>query len=427
MNISTQARQNKGRQAKKVAVFVSLANAYGREVLQGITQYAKENGPWRIHLDYEFSRWQFPPWLRHWRGDGIISRISSEEMYDFSRKTGIPVIDLNERVPSLGLPLLYNDQVAVGRMAAEHLLERDYSEFGYIGQQGYLWSDERCRGFCDRIRESGGTCSVFKGLRFDDRIVDNRFEYRNSTWERERPRIQAWIRALPKPVGILACNSFRAIQLLEEAEAVHLSVPEVVAIISGDNEEIACEMVSPTISGVILNSKEIGYRAAELLARAMNGEELGHYERYIPPLGIAVRTSTQVYKVAHPVIQQALEFIRENARYDISVPDVAACVDLSTTKLQRLFRVELNKTVLEQILNEKIEIAKILLRTTNLSIEEIAIKSGFNHPQRLSEAFVRKTGIRPGKFRKQPHLVPESDVAPPHKEKRTHLDSKDAG
>lgn len=390
---------NSKKKAKSVAVIVGVATSYGREVLQGISQYSKENGPWYIHLDHEFSRWQFPTWLKSWRGDGIISRISSKEMFDFSQKTGIPVIDLNERTSSLGLPFLYNDQQAVGRLAAEHLLERQYTSFGFIGQKGYLWSDERLKGFSDQVISQGYHCAVFKGHPFDDRKMDLR-EYRNNVWEKERPKIRQWLQKLPKPVGILACNSFRGIQLIEEARYAGLSVPEETAIIAGDNESIICEMVSPTLSGVILNAKEIGYRASSLLDRAMNGEDLKAGQWYVPPVGIALRTSTELASITNPLIQKSLEFIRQNARFDISVPDVALNIGISVSKLQKLFRLELNRTVLDQILDSKINIAKILLKTTSLSIEQIAFKSGFNHPQRLSEAFLRRTGIRPGKFRK---------------------------
>lgn len=379
-----------------VAVIVAMSNAYGRDVVRGVTQYIHTYGPWHIHWDYEFSRWHFPPWLKNWHGDGIISRLSCPEIGDYAKECKIPVIDLNEQNTSLGLPFVYNDQVCAGKMAAEHLLERGFKQFAYIGQRGLLWSDQRLEGFSDTIHKADYHVHEFVGTPVNERSGT----YRTSVWETETEKICQWLVKLPKPTGILTCNSFRGLQLLELCRSVNIAVPETIAVITADNEEVACELAVPSLSAVSLNGKGIGYLAASLLDKAMFGEDISQTAIYVPPSDILVRNSSRITALADDNLGKALEFIRENARFNITVQDVAKHIGVSVRKIHLLFRNKLNSTVHDRIIACKIETVVELLRGSDLPLTEVAYRSGFNHVQRMSDVFLEKQGMRPGEYRR---------------------------
>lgn len=385
----------------RVAIIIGLASSYGRQVLAGIGRYALIHGPWHLQIDYEFSRWKLPPWLKNWKGDGVISRIASDEIKDFADQSGIPVVDLNDMVHTLDLPFVYNDQSAVGRLAAEHLLEKEYEHFAFIGQRGLSWSDERAAAYKNVVSSPGFSYSEFEGTEYEKiHSQSSGGLYRNSVWESESDAIHDWLIALPKPVGIMACNSFRGLQLLELCRSAGIAVPESVAIIAGDNEETVCEITSPSLSAVDLDAQAIGFHAAAILNRAMQGQDISTTALRVPPRGIIPRHSTMITAVSDDILGKALEFIRKNYRYNIAPSDVAKHVDVSIRKLQILFKKKLNCSIHARILVFKLETATDLLRRTDLNLTEIAYRCGFNYPQQLSRVFFEKYGIRPGEYRK---------------------------
>ena len=389
------------REPLRVAIIIGLTSSYGREVLAGVGRYALIHGPWHLQLDYEFSRWQLPPWLKKWKGDGIISRIASQEIKDYADKSGIPVIDLNDMVRTLGLPYIYNDQMAVGRMAAKHLLEKEYRNFAFIGQQGLSWSDDRALAFKETVTKLGFTYSEFQGTKYENsRFHAGRGIYRNSVWESESEAIREWVLSLPKPVGVMSCNSFRGMQLLELCRSAGVAVPEAVAIVAGDNEETVCEITSPSLTAIELDGQTIGYHAADILHRAMQGKDISDTAILVPPRTIVARHSSMLTAISDDVLGKSLEFIRENYRYNIMPEDVSSHVSVSIRKLQLLFRKKLDCTIHDRIMTFKLDMAMALLRQTDLNLTEIAYRSGFNYPQQLSDAFLKKFGIRPGEYRK---------------------------
>jgi LacI family transcriptional regulator len=381
--------------SREVALLVETSTTFGQNVLLGIAAYLRENGPWRVRLEHRSTREPPPPWLDAWRGDGVISRIPDPAIGAFARRTGIPVVDLNEQVADLGLPMIFNDQGAIGRMAAEHLLERGFTQFAYIGQRGVLWSDERGEAFARRVGKDGFSCQAFLGR---GRSV---WDYRQRIWETEFGEVAEWAAALQKPVGVMACNAFRALQLLEACESVNVAVPEQLAVIAGDNAAIACEMATPTLSAVINNAFRIGYEAAQLLERLMNGEQPEVEQQRIAPQRVVTRGSTDITAINDPVVAHAVRFIRQHACAGMQVDDVLREVRVSRSTLQKRTRKALNRTVHDLIIAVQLDRARQLLTETSLRLDEIAQRTGFRHVQYLSDVFKQRTGVRPGAYRKQ--------------------------
>ena len=376
-----------------VALIVETSLAYGRGLLQGIGQYIRENSPWSVYLEQRSLYDPPPPWLKGWKGDGIISRASSPEMAKLIVDTGIATVDLNEEVMGLGLPLIYNDHHMIGRLGAEHLIERTFTHFGYLGFDGIEWSRRRQLGFVSTVSAKGFRCHVFQNPPGAVR------HHGHPRWEDELDRVAQWVRELPKPAGVMACNDFRAVQLLDACRRAGVAVPEQVAVIGVDND-VACELCNPSLTSVIPDAERIGFEAAKLLDQMMQGQTPPFHERYVPPRGIITRQSTDVTAINDPVVAGAIHFIRQHACDGVSVDDVVDAANVSRSVLQRRFRDLMRRSIHDVILGVRLERVKQLLIDTKLSLSEIADRAGFNHSEYLSMVFKQRTGQTITAFRK---------------------------
>jgi LacI family transcriptional regulator len=392
--VASVKRRKLKREVPHVAMIVETSTVFGRGILRGISHYVRENGPWSIYLEQRSIYDPAPRWLKDWPGDGIISRAAYPELARLVSSLGIPTVDLQEQVLELDLPRIVNDNEAVGRMAAEHFLERGFSHFGFLGHTGLDWSEGRREGFERRLEAAGFRCDAFRSGRAQRR-------YHQRSWEEEQNHVAAWLRGISKPAGVLACNDFRAVQLLDACLRAGVAVPEQVAVLGVDNEEFACEMTNPPLSSVATNPLHIGYEAASLLDRLMRGGKIYERQIAVPPSGIVTRRSTDVSAIADPLVADAVQFIRQNACRGINVEDVLAHLAVSRSVLQRRFRVELNKTIHDVIFTARVDRVKELLATTSLSREEIARRTGFRHPEYMSAAFKELTGGTMREYRKK--------------------------
>lgn len=368
-----------------VALIVETSLAYGRGLLKGIGRYIRENGPWFVYLEQRSLYDPVPPWLEGWSGDGIISRASDPRMASRVARTGLPLVDLNEEVQELGPPLVTNDHHQIGRLAAEHFLERGFTRFAYLGHPGLDWSHRRLEGFADTVKRLGHTVDVYGPGRAGRRATP-------PSWEDEFEHVIAWVRRLPHPVGVMACNDFRAIQLLDACHGAGVAIPEQVAVIGVDNEDVASELCNPPLTSIVPDSERIGYQAAEALDHLMRGETPPERERCLPARGIVTRQSTDITAIDDPDVQAALQLIRQHACDGLTVQEILEKVHVSRSALQRRFRRLLGSSIHETITRFKLERVQELLRETELSIPEIAHRSGFRHGEYLSTIFKKKTG-----------------------------------
>jgi LacI family transcriptional regulator len=220
------------------------------------------------------------------------------------------------------------------------------------------------------------------------------------SWQEEIIGVARWVKKLPKPLGIFAGNDTRGKQLLDACRLAKVAVPEAVAVIGVDNEELACKLALPPLSSVIPDAFRVGYEAAAMLNGMMNGGPEPDALRYIPPLGVVTRQSTDVTAIPDPRVASAMTFIREHACERIGVEDVVEHVLVSRSILQQLFRQILDKTIHEAITDAQIQRVKQLLVETDLPLSAIAQRTGFAYETYLSIVFKRETGRTPGSYRR---------------------------
>ena len=378
---------------RKVALLIETSNAYARELLHGIRSWLREHGSWTLWLA-EAGRGADPPaWIRDWRGDGIIARIETPGVARVVAATGLPAVDVSAARLLPDLPWLETDDRAIAHMAAEHLRERGFRHFGYCGDARFNWSRWRGDAFAMHLARHGFGCNLFeepKPVRRGEASAD---------WETELEALARWLRDLPKPVGIFAGYDIRGLQILDASRRLELAVPDTVAVLGGDNDELLCDLADPPLSSVIPDVRRTGYEAAALLDRIMRGAAITGEGRLFAPLGVAIRQSTDVVAVADRHISAAVRIIREHACDGITVSDVLKQVPLSRRILEARFQKLLGRSPHAQILSVKLDRVKRLLSETDLPLAAIADRTGFKHVEYLSVAFKRQTGTTASDYR----------------------------
>jgi LacI family transcriptional regulator len=224
--------------------------------------------------------------------------------------------------------------------------------------------------------------------------------------------LSRWLLGLPKPVGMMACNDIRGQQVLNLCRRLDLVVPEEVAVIGVDNDEVLCELSDPPLSSVAPDTLRIGYDAAVLLERMMAGGDCPANPVFIPPLGIATRRSTEVLALNDRQLAAGLRFIRDHAFDPITINEVARAAGMSRRVFERRFVAQMGRPPKAEVLRLRLERVKQLLVDTDWSLAEIAQRTGFNHGEYLHAVFTQKIGISPGKFRRQAALASRGRFRP---------------
>jgi LacI family transcriptional regulator len=223
-------------------------------------------------------------------------------------------------------------------------------------------------------------------------------------WDQHQQGLAEWLRSLEKPVGIFASSDQLGFWLLDAARRAGISVPEEVAVVGAENDQVLCETASPPLSSVAYPGKAVGYAAAQLLAEWMLGKKKKPPvpQILLPPLAqIATRQSSDIVAVEDPRISKALMFVRERAHTGIGVEDVARRVGMSRSALERAMRRAIGRSPGEEINRMRFSLVERLLVQTDLTLEAIAERVGFQHPQYMAEAFRKRTGETPGQFRQR--------------------------
>ena len=359
---------------------------------RGVARFARENN-WHLTTDMLYAA-TIP---RGWKGDGIISNVGYwKELADFVRSARCPRVELTMVRKDLGLPYVDGDHRAIGRLAAQHFLERGYRRFAWFPFTNDPLNNERRAGFLETIgRERFGLVDLPPLHELRD------FTWREN-WAKNQEQIARTLEALPKPVGIFCYNDCAAANILNVCQKLGIAVPEQLAIIGVDNDELLCDAVTVPLTSVVHDLEEVGYQGALLLERLMNHETKHPEPPLIGPKGIVPRRSTDMLSVEHLGVARALGYIRQNyGKTSLQVPEIVAAVGMSRRPLEVAFKNETGRTINQEIVRIRIEKAKELLAARKTTIAAIAKESGFVRPNHLNRVFRSHTGVSPGSYRKK--------------------------
>ena len=291
-----------------------------------------------------------------------------------------------------GIDTVMCDSRAVGVTAAQELLKRDPASIAFVAPAlDWNFFETRKESFISAVEAAGRDVLVWSIGDKDDRLA-------------ERQRLAAWLRSLPKPCAVFAPNDIVAVAVFSAARLASLRMPQDVAILGVDNDELICGSCLPSLSSVMVDFENAGRIAARLLDARMADVDAGRsrgpdrHESY-GVLGIASRGSTRVvHQDEHPYLQHGLEFITRNACRGISVADVARAMFLSRRAAEYAFAAS-GRTIHGAILDARLDRVRKLLLATSAPLEAIATSCGFSSAEYANPLFKARFGATMGAFR----------------------------
>ena len=379
----------------RVGLLIETQVGPGRDILRGVARYVREGGPWALHLEARNQMFQEgwePAWLNNWEGHGIIARFETSTIVNAVRRAGVPAVDVLGDAKDRHFPLVHVDDHAIARTAALHLLDRGFTQFGFVARANEPWSDKRLAGFSRAVGERGFTCSVLQAGDLDELPEE---------WDSFIGQTAAWIAAQPKPLGLMLCSDRIGPLVTQACRQAGVAVPEEVAMIGVDNDEPLCAICDPPLTSVDPNHEEVGYQAAALLDKMMAGEPWPTVPTLVAPRTVVVRQSSDISAIDDPIVSFALSMIREHACSGLQVRDVAEHAPVSRSVLQRRFRAVLGRSVHDEIVRMQLRKAQELLSETDLPLRTVAEKAGFNHQEYMGAVFKTRLGMTPGQYRRR--------------------------
>ena len=382
-----------GKRKKHILINVETSRAYGRNIIRGVSQYLIENGGWTVYLE-DRGLQENHDWVKNWQGDGIISRTSSYEMAALIAEKRIPIVEMLGDGKTVVSEVPANEQTGA-YLAAEHLIECQLKHFAFFAYGNVWWGKLRGKFFLEALAQHKFSPHIFPG-----HLAGPWSIYPH--WEAEYDQmLPQWLTQLPKPVGLWAVNDFAATRIIEACEHARIAIPEEIALLGTTNDTLLCNLLTPPLSSVDLNSFQAGYSAAKILDAKMRQKEIPQTPVLIPPLGVVKRQSTDMTVVTDSDVAEALRYIRSNGGEGISVVEVANHVNLSQSTLERRFREHIKRTPEKEILRIRIKRIQTLLLESDFPLREICRKTGFATPEYMIQVFRCETGLTPKEYRTQ--------------------------
>jgi len=373
-------------ETKRIGILLHPVRTYCRRVLRGITTVGAR-ARWELLLVSA----DVDPLLDTLSKDflhGVIGHFSEEALLRQVANARLPAVDVAPLDRDGQFVRVTTDELAVGRLAAAHLLSLGLPHFGFFGTQRHYHSLLREQGFRQSIEAAGLSSHV---------MLDGADAHSQSGASGHE--LEQWLSQLPKPIGVMASTDSRALQLLAVCRKLQIDVPRSLAVLGVDNDDVFCETANPPLSSIALSTQRIGYEAARVLEDLMQGKKPDQQQILIPPAGVVPRRSSDLPALVDADVAAAVRYIALHVQDDLQVADVLREVPVSRTSLEQKFRRVLGRTPAAEIRRAQIEVAKTLLSQTEEPMSNVARAAGFSNAKQLGTTFHRETGMTPTAYR----------------------------
>ena len=379
---------------KKVLLLIDYSSEFSRRLLKGLIQYSKEHGPWifyRLPSYYKtlYGKEGILEWAKEWQADAIIARWDHEGT-NLLKTLDIPVILQNYKDRSAHFSNLTGDYIGTGEMAARFFIKRRYRNFAFYGNKGVVWSRERAEGFRKEIEQTGGNYYYFESENLS-----------GEQWNSSHIQLDQWLLSLPKPVGLFACDDSFALQVSEICKINNIQIPQEIALLGVDNDELMCDLSDPPISSIVLDVEKGGYEAGRLIDQFISKRRTNSIDIVIKPIRFELRQSTEKYNISNEYISKIVNYIEDNFTSEISIESLTKLVPLSRRNLEVKFKNEMNTSIYQFILDCRIEFFAHLLLTTDRPLFDLALESGFTDYKNISRVFKKFKGCTPMEYRQK--------------------------
>jgi LacI family transcriptional regulator len=381
----------------KIILLTDFGEEYGTSLLKGITRYSQKYGPWvfcRMPGYYREMKGMdgILKWAKEWKADGILGQFYNNSSVEKLMNEGIAVVAQDFKERHKNIPNITGDYFKTGRMGADYFLRKGFENFAFYGFKNIVWSRERSEGFEKRVNEEGFEVHYFEHKR--------RFKSRE-LWYYKPSALSKWLKSLPKPIALMACDDNQGMHITEACRLTNIRIPEEVAVLGVDNDEMLCNLSDPPLSSVSLDTEKGGYEAARLLETMIKSNNQTYYDIVVEPTQIITRNSTDIYAAKDKNVGMALKYIHNNIEKNLKVKDVLEQVPLSRRSLEKRFSQVTGYPVYEYIFNLRIEKFTQKLLETDLSVFEIAVDLGLNDSKNIARQFRQIKGCTPSEYRKK--------------------------
>jgi LacI family transcriptional regulator len=380
----------------KILILTDFAESYAKTLLKGIARYSREHGPWlfcRMPLFYRETIGidGLLAWAKEWGANAVIGQLYNDADVVKIVEAGIPVIaqDFKERFSDI--PNITGAYRETGEMGASYFLKKGYTNFAFYGFSDIVWSRERAEGFEKKINESGHEVHYF----------EHRKARSEELWYYKPSSLNQWLKSLPKPVALMACDDNQGQHITEACRHSGIRIPEEVAVLGVDNDELLCDLSDPPLSSIALDVEKGGYDSAALLDRLIR-EGMDRFEDIVvKPTQVITRQSTDIYATEDDYIASSLKYIHRNIDKNLQVEDVVKQVPLSRRSLEKRFQHVTGYPIYKYIYNLRIEKFTQKLLETDLTVFEIALDLGLNDSKNIARQFRQVKGCNPIEYRKR--------------------------
>jgi LacI family transcriptional regulator len=393
-----------------VMILLEMSNKINRDRIQGILRYERLYGPWRLHI-VEGKRFEQPSRdLKSLGIDGVIAGTTLTELLEPIMRARVPTVLFDPLDPSAAkaypqfrYSTMCCDSLSVGRMGAEYLLEQGFTQFAFVGDiWDSNWALKRRDGFVKRLSKEGLACHVY----------ESPSEVARNDWGVEQKGMASWLAKLPKPIGLMAANDVRGRQVLDTCQMAGISVPDQVAVLGVDNDELICATTNPPMTSILRDTEGSGYCAAQMLDRLMRGRSRKKEAVLYGPLRVVGRQSTEKLQFVDRLAVKAVEFIRINSGIGMNVTDVVKHLKVSRRLAELRFRQAVGHSIHDELQNARLAQVRRLLRETDLSVSEITDHCGYESESYLGLVFRKQFNMTMRQFRKSARNYPSgADVA----------------
>ncbi len=384
----------------RLLFITDFTESFAYALLRGIIRYSNQT-------DEQWVVCRMPPaykktmglkrvikWAKKWGADAVIGQFEASEPVELFRRNGIVAFAQDYKTKFSSIPNITGDYIGTGRMAADLYLHKGFRNFAYFGYKNVCWSDERCTGFRQRIEEAGLGDNFYL---YDKQEIDN-------LWYYEAAPLEKWLRSLPKPVAVMACDDNQGNALIEACNSAGVKIPSEVSVIGVDNDEVVCTLSNPTLSSISVDIEQGGFETARMTVRMLQDPFYKGSDITLRPKRIVHRVSTSAYATTDKEVLTALQFIRQNLGKKISVEDVLEQVPLSRRILEVRFKKVIGYSIYQYISQQRISRFAELLLETNDSIQEIAYKLGEDDAKAICRRFKELKGCTPSEWRNQKNV-----------------------
>lgn len=381
----------------KIILLTDFGEEYGTNLLKGVTRYSQEHGPFafcRMPTYYRETRGMdgILKWAKEWKANGILGQFYNNANLEALLREGIAVVAQDFKERHKNVPNISGDYKRVGIMGAEYFLQKGYKNFAFYGFKNIVWSRERGQAYEERLKQEGYTVHYFEHKR--------QFKSRE-LWYYKPSALSKWLKSLPKPIALMTCDDNQGLHITEACRLAKIRIPEEVAVLGVDNDEILCNLSDPPLSSIGQNVVKGGYEAARLLHTMIKTNNKEFYDITVEATTIVTRNSTDIYATRDEYIGMALKYIHSNIDKNLKVEDVLKQVPLSRRSLEKRFHKVTGYPVYEYIFNHRIEKFTQKLLETDDSIFEIAMDLGLNDGKNIARQFRQIKGCTPTEYRKK--------------------------